>query len=42
MAIDILKGENKMHIEYNNYLIDNIVLVINDQEGVATMNVESE
>ena len=42
MAIDILKGENKMHIEYNNYLIGNIVLAINDPEGVATMNAESE
>ena len=31
-----------MCIEYNNYLIDNIVLVINGPEGVATMNVESE
>ena len=31
-----------MRIEYDNYLIDNISLVINYQEGVATMNVESE
>ena len=31
-----------MCIEYDNYLIDNIVLVINGQEGVATMNAESE
>ena len=31
-----------MCIEYNNYLIFNIELVVNCQEGVATMNAESE
>ena len=31
-----------MRLEYDNYLIDNIVLVINGPEGVATMNAESE
>ena len=31
-----------MRIEYENYLIANIDLVVNGQEGVATMNVESE
>ena len=31
-----------MRIEYENYLIANIDLVVNNPEGVATMNVESE
>lgn len=31
-----------MRLEHDIYLIDNIVLVINGPEGVATMNVESE
>ena len=31
-----------MHIEYENYLIANIDLVVNGPKGVATMNVESE
>lgn len=31
-----------MRIEYENYLITNIDLVVNGSEGVATMNVESE
>ena len=31
-----------MLIEYENYLIANIDLVVNGPEGVAAMNVESE